>query len=146
MSQMAWLMHQQVCPRAVSGLSGDLMALQTHIMRRAMGVPSEDVITPNADDARFADPVCWTDSATWDIIKVVSRLTHRLKAYFRDAGLVRPRAAPGRLLVAQLANLVAPTNYFWLNPVAMQRFVETNGESASRAGRTCSVTSRRRTS
>ena len=26
-------------------------------------------------------------------------------------------------------HLVAPTNYFWLNPVAMQRFVETNGES-----------------
>jgi len=25
--------------------------------------------------------------------------------------------------------MVAPTNFFWLNPVAMRRFVETSGES-----------------
>ena len=87
-AQMAWLMHPQEFARAVSGLSGDLMALQTHIMRRAMGIPSEDVITPNADDARFADPV-WTDSATWDIIKEwYLAFTHRLEdMYFETPGL-----------------------------------------------------------
>jgi polyhydroxyalkanoate synthase len=26
-------------------------------------------------------------------------------------------------------NMVAPSNFFWLNPVAMERFVATKGES-----------------
>ena len=67
-AQMAWMMHPQELMRATSALSGDLLALQTHVMRRALGMPSEDVITPNPDDVRFADPV-WSDAATWDIIK-----------------------------------------------------------------------------
>ena len=129
-AQMAWLMHPQEFARAVSGLSGDLMALQTHIMRRAMGIPSEDVITPNADDARFADPV-WTDSATWDIIKEwYLAFTHRLEdMYFETPGLSDRERRRAAFWLRKWLNLVAPTNYFWLNPVAMQRFVETNGES-----------------
>ncbi len=62
-AQMAWMMHPQELMRAASALSGDLMALQTHVMRRALGMPSEDVITPNPDDVRFSDPI-WTDAAT----------------------------------------------------------------------------------
>ena len=67
-AQMAWLMHPQELLRAASALSGDLVALQTHVARRALGMPSEDVIRPNADDGRFSDPI-WTESASWDIIK-----------------------------------------------------------------------------
>ncbi len=129
-AQMAWLMHPQEFARAVSGLSGDLMALQTHVMRRAMGIPSEDVIAPNADDARFADPV-WTDSATWDIIKEwYLAFTHRLEdMYFETPGLSDRERRRAAFWFRKWLNLVAPTNYFWLNPVAMRRFVETNGES-----------------
>ena len=54
-AQMAWLLHPQELSRAATALSGDLLALQMHVMRRAMGIPSPDVIRPNADDARFAD-------------------------------------------------------------------------------------------
>ena len=61
-AQMAWLMHPQELSRAMSALSGDLVALQSHVMRRALGVPSSDVVRPSADDARFADPI-WTESA-----------------------------------------------------------------------------------
>ena len=78
-AQMAWLMHPQELLRAASALSGDLIALQAHVMRRAMGMQSDDVIGPNSDDARFADPI-WTNSASWDITKEwYLALTHRLQ-------------------------------------------------------------------
>ena len=47
-AQMAWMMHPQELVRAASALSGDLVALQVHVMRRAMGMQSEDVIRRSA--------------------------------------------------------------------------------------------------
>ncbi len=132
-AQMAWMMHPQELARALSGLSGDLVELQSHVMRRAMGIPSTDVIRPNADDARFSDPV-WTESATWDIIKEwYLAFTHRLEdMYFETPGLSDKERRRSAFWLRKWLNMVAPTNFFWLNPVAMERFVETNGESLQR--------------
>jgi len=129
-AHMAWMMHPQELTRAVNALSGDLFALQSHVMRRAIGIPSDDVIKPNADDSRFAAPV-WTDSASWDIIKEwYLAFTHRLQdMYFETPGLSDKERRRAAFWLREWLNMVAPTNYFWLNPVAMRRFVETNGES-----------------
>ena len=130
-AQMAWLMHPQELMRVLSGLSGDLIALQSHIARRAMGMPSPDVIRPNADDARFADPI-WSDSATWDIVKEwYLAFTRRLEdMYFETPGLSERERRRSAFWLRKWLNMVSPTNFFWLNPVALQRFVETGGESA----------------
>ena len=129
-AQVAWLMHPQELIRTVNGLSGDLLALQSHVMRRAMGIPSEDVIQPHPDDARFADPV-WTDSATWDITKEwYLAFTHRLQdMYFETPGLSTKERRRAAFWLREWLNMVAPTNFFWLNPVAIKRCVETQGES-----------------
>lgn len=129
-AQVAWFMHPQELMRAVSALSGDLIALQSHVTRRAMGVASADVIQPNADDARFAAPV-WTDSASWDIIKEwYLAFTRRFQdMYFDTPGLSEKERRRAAFWSREWLNMVAPTNFFWLNPVAMERFVATNGES-----------------
>jgi len=129
-AQMAWVMHPQELTRAFNALSGDLLALQSHILRRAMGIQSTDVIRPNIDDARFADPV-WSDSPTWDIVKEwYIALTHRLEdMLFETPGLADKERRRSAFWLRNWLNMVAPTNFFWLNPVAMQRFAETNGES-----------------
>ena len=129
-AQMAWMLHPQELGRAAHALSGDLFALQSHLMRRALGMPSGDVIRPNADDARFAHPA-WTNSATWDIIKEwYLAFTRRLEdMFFETPGLSDKERRRSAFWLRKWLNMVAPTNYFWLNPVAMQRFVETNGES-----------------
>lgn len=129
-AQMAWLMHPQELMRAASGLTGDLIALQTHVFRRALGMPSEDVVLPAEDDTRFADPI-WADSASWDIIKEwYLALTHRLQdMYFETPGLSDKERERAAFWSRTWLNMVAPTNFFWLNPVAMQRFVETEGQS-----------------
>jgi polyhydroxyalkanoate synthase subunit PhaC len=126
----AWLMHPQELTRAVSGLSGDLLALQSHVMRRALGVPSTDVIRPNPDDARFSDPA-WTDSATWDIVKEwYIAFNRRLEdMLFETPGLSDKERRRSAFWLRTWLNMVSPTNFFWLNPVAMRRYVESNGES-----------------
>ena len=132
-AQMAWMMHPQELLRAASALSGDLLALQTHVMRRALGMPSADVIVPNPDDVRFTDPV-WTDAATWDIIKEwYLAFTRRLEdMFFETPGLSDKERRRSAFWLRKWLNMVAPNNFFWLNPVAMERFVATSGESLAR--------------
>ena len=129
-AQRAWLMHPQELLRAASALSGDLLALQAHVLRRALGIPSEDVIKPNSDDARFSDPI-WTDSASWDITKEwYLALTHRLQdMVFETPGLSDKERRRAAFWSREWLNMVSPSNFFWLNPVAMERFVSTKGAS-----------------
>ncbi len=132
-AQMAWMMHPQELLRAASALSGDLLALQAHVVRRSLGMPSEDVIEPNPDDVRFSDPI-WTNAATWDIIKEwYLAFTHRLQdMYFETPGLSDKERRRAAFWLRKWLNMVAPTNFFWLNPVAVERFVTTSGESLAR--------------
>ena len=129
-AQVAWMMHPQELSRAVNALSGDLLALQSHVMRRAMGIASDDVIQPNADDARFADPI-WTSSASWDITKEwYLAFTRRWQdMFFETPGLSDKERRRAAFWLREWLNMVAPTNAFWSNPVAMERCVATNGES-----------------
>jgi polyhydroxyalkanoate synthase len=129
-AHMAWLMHPQELRRATASLSGDLLALQAHIARRAVGIPSADVVHPHPDDARFADPA-WSESPTWDIIKEwYLAFTHRLQdMYFETPGLSDKERRRAAFWLRKWLNAIAPTNFFWTNPVAIRKYVESNGES-----------------
>ena len=131
-AQMAWLMHPQELGRALNALTGDVLSLQSHVMRRAFGLQSDDVVEPNPDDARFADPV-WRESPSWDIIKEwYLAYTHRLEDMFYETpGLSEKERRRAAFWLRKWLNAVAPTNFFWTNPVAMRKFVETNGQSLS---------------
>lgn len=126
----AWLMHPQELSRVLTGLSGDLLALQGHVLRRAFGLPSEDVVSPNADDSRFSDPV-WEQSPTWDIIKEwYLAFTHRLEdMYFETPGLSSKERRRAAFWLRKWLNAMAPTNCFWTNPVALRKFVESKGDT-----------------
>ena len=129
-AQAAWMMHPQELSRAISGMSGDVLALQAHLMRRAMGMPSVDVVRPHVDDARFADPV-WSEAPTWDIIKEsYLAFTHRIEdMLFETPGLSDKERGRAAFWVRTWLNAIAPTNFFLTNPIAMRKYVETNGES-----------------
>ena len=131
-AQMAWMMHPQEYLRAVSGLSGDLLALQGHIARRSLGITSEDVIEPNEDDTRFSEPV-WNE-ASWDILKeLYLAFTRRWQdMYYETPGLSDKERRRAAFWSRNWLNMMAPTNFFWLNPVAMRRALDTRGESIFR--------------
>ncbi len=129
-AQAAWLMHPQELSRAISAISGDVLALQGHLMRRAVGMPSEDVIKPQPDDARFADPA-WSQVPTWDIIKEsYLAITHRVEdMLFETPGLSDKERRRAAFWMREWLNAMAPTNFLLTNPVAQRKYVETRGES-----------------
>ena len=129
-AQAAWMMHPQELSRAMSAMSGDFLALQTHLLRRAFGLPSVDVVRPHADDARFADPI-WSESPSWDIIKEsYLAITHRIEdMLFETPGLSDKERRRAAFWMREWLNAVAPTNFFMTNPIAMRKFAETKGDS-----------------
>jgi polyhydroxyalkanoate synthase len=102
-------------------------------MRRTLGLPSDDVIQPHADDARFADPD-WVDKAVWDVAKeyylAFTRCTEDL--LFETPGLSDRQRKRAAFWARQWLNAMAPTNFFFSNPIAMRRFFETRGDSLRR--------------
>ena len=129
-AQAAWLMHPQELSAATNTLLVDAMAFQAHLTRLAMGLPTEAVIKPHVDDVRFADPD-WEEKPFWDTIKeFYLGITHRTEDMLFDApGLSEMQRRRAAFWVRQWLNAMAPTNFFFTNPVAMRRFVETRGDS-----------------
>ena len=129
-AQVALLMHPQEFLQAVDDLSSDWVALYDHALRRMLGMPAHEVLEQSPEDERFADPI-WTESASWDIFKewylVHSRRLQQICLETPGlSGHARRRAA---FWQRNWLNMVSPTNFFWLNPRAMTRFVETRGGS-----------------
>jgi polyhydroxyalkanoate synthase len=132
-AQVAWLLHPQELGERAARLSTDLWRLQWHTWYRLMGIADEDPIKPNADDARFADPV-WTDSPTWDLTKDwYLAFTHHAQDMLYDTpGLSHKDRRRAAFWWRKWLNAVAPTNYLWTNPVAIRKAVESRGESLGR--------------
>ena len=129
-AQLAWLMHPQELGERAAALTVDLWHLQWHSLRRALGLPSHDPVQPHADDPRFADAV-WTDSPTWDLVKEwYLAFTHHVQdMLFETPGLSSKERRRAAFWWRKWLNAIAPTNYLWSNPVALQRAAETRGES-----------------
>lgn len=129
-AQMAWLMHPQELSQATHALCVDSMAFQAHLMRLAMGLPSDDVIKPHVDDVRFADPD-WDQNPVLDAIKeFYLGVTHRTEDMLFDTpGLSDMQRRRAAFWARQWLNAMAPTNFFFSNPLAMRRFIETHGDS-----------------
>jgi polyhydroxyalkanoate synthase len=129
-AQAAWLLHPQELSAAANSLFVDSMAFQAHLMRLAMGLPTQDVIKPHVDDVRFADPQ-WDDNPVLDAIKeFYLGVTHRTEDMLFDTpGLSDMQRRRAAFWARQWLNAMAPTNFFFSNPLAMRRFNETHGES-----------------
>lgn len=95
-----------------------------------MGLPSDDPLKPNVDDVRFADKV-WEESPTWDLVKEwYLVLTHHVQdMLYETPGLSQKERRRAAFWWRKWLNAVAPTNFLMSNPVAMQRAIETRGES-----------------
>ncbi|PKO61861.1 MAG: alpha/beta hydrolase [Betaproteobacteria bacterium HGW-Betaproteobacteria-18] len=129
-AQVALLMHPQEFLQAADDLSTDWVALYDHGMRRLLGMPTHEVFEQSPDDARFADLV-WTETAIWDIYKEwYLTFSNRLqKICLETPGLSGHERRRAAFWQRNWLNMVSPTNFFWLNPQAMARFIETKGES-----------------
>ena len=132
-AQMAWLLHPQELGERMAQLLSDLWQLQWHTTHRMLGLEHPDPIQPNADDARFNDPI-WSESPNWDMVKDwYLAFTHRAQDMLYDTpGLSSKDRRRAAFWWRKWLNAVAPTNYFWTNPIAIRKAFETRGESLSR--------------
>ncbi len=135
-AQLAWVAHPQELAEAAAEYSTHMMALQWQSWQRMFGVEADDVESPNPDDNRFVDSI-WHDSATWDITKEWYLLmTHHVQdMLFRTPGLCSRDRRRAAFWWRKWLNAMAPTNFLLTNPVAMQKAVESNGESLARGMR-----------
>lgn len=135
-AQLAWASHPQELAEEVSEFSVRMLALQWHSWQRMLGLPSDDVESPNPDDNRFADPV-WNESATWDIAKEWYLVTtHQIQdMLYATPGLSSRDRRRAAFWWRKWLNAMAPTNFLLTNPVALRKAAETNGESLLRGWR-----------
>ncbi len=128
--QKAWLENPRQLFNRTMTLSVDCWAVQSQTWRRFMGIPEKDQVPAVEYDERFADPI-WTDVVYLDFIKQYYLLGTRWleDAIYDSPDLDAKTREKSAFWVRQWLNAIAPTNYFWTNPTAVKRFVETGGES-----------------
>src|SRR5579859_1367912 len=130
LSGYAWWLHPHELARRSLEFTQKLMALQTHAALRLMGGKEPDLIAPQPDDTRFADPV-WSSDPSWDLLKQWYLFVTRevQDALFETPDLppkLRRRAA---FWSRTWLNALAPTNFLATNPVALRKAIESRGES-----------------
>jgi len=132
-AQIAWLLHPQEFAEQWWTFLGQWLSLQTHALRRLAGSAEADLVAPQADDARFADPV-WTEEVRWDLLKQGYLFyTRQIQdALFRTPGLAPKERRRAAFWWRKWLNAVAPTNFLFSNPVAVRKAVESNGASLQR--------------
>jgi len=129
-AQVSWALHPQEWFRQMVAYSNDAACLWAHMARRMMGAPSEDPVKPQPDDTRFSDEV-WTEYASWDIVKewYLLHTRHIQDMLYESPGLSENERRRAAFWWRQYLNAIAPTNFFWGNPQALRKAVETNGQS-----------------
>ena len=132
-AHLVWMLHPLELFDLISRNAVDLMALQLHTAVRLAGKPGPDLVVPQADDTRFADPV-WTQETHWSLLKqwYLFYTRHVQNALFATPWLSPKERRRAAFWWRKWLNAAAPTNFLPTNPVAMRKAVETNGESLRR--------------
>jgi polyhydroxyalkanoate synthase len=129
-ARLAWWLHPLELAEHATRAAGDLASLQLHSMARLAGHGGPDVVQPQADDTRFADPV-WSNEPGWNLLKqwYLFYTRHVQDALFQTPGLSPRERRRAAFWWRQWLNAAAPTNFLATNPVAMRRAVESRGAS-----------------
>ena len=132
-AQFAWWSHPLEFSELWMRAAADLAALQIHSPARLAGRELPDVVRPQPDDSRFADPA-WTEQPSWALLKQWYLFTtHQVQdALYQTPGLSPKERRRAAFWWRQWLNAVAPTNFLLTNPVAMRKAVESRGESLRR--------------
>ncbi|HEX5127190.1 MAG TPA: alpha/beta fold hydrolase [Rhodocyclaceae bacterium] len=132
-AQISWMLHPQELAEHMTAFNKDFLAVAAHAQRRMFGLPSDEPVESNPDDTRFVDPA-WTELPSWDIYKDWYLLwTRRIQDMLHAApGMSQSERCRAAFWSRQWLNAVAPTNFFWTNPLAMRQALETQGESLKR--------------
>ena len=129
-SWQAWMNHPAELMTAGSQMLSDWAQLNGNAWARLNGVAKPAEIEPEWFDQRFANPA-WKVEPGWE--NLMEQYLYWSRAYERlveeTPGMDHAERRKAAFWFKKYANAVAPTNQFWLNPEALRRAVETNGQS-----------------
>jgi polyhydroxyalkanoate synthase len=122
-----WLRDPQRALELQSSLGKAYLDLWGNAVKRMAGGQVEPVAAPDPRDKRFADPE-WSSNQFFDFLKQAYLLTvdwaHRL---VHDAkGLDPHTLQKADFYVRQIANAIAPSNFFLTNPEVLRETVSSN--------------------
>ncbi len=128
--QRAWMQHPEKMTRWFMRLGSDAWLVQLQSWERFSGLPVSDQIKAVEYDERFQEPD-WTENPYYDTLKEFYLLYTR---WLEDMIYATPDISPHTrdkvgFWVRQVLNAIAPTNFFWTNPVAIKKFIESNGQN-----------------
>lgn len=128
--QRAWLAHPCELTNELTKLGAEFWALQIWQRMYAYG-KHQDLIPAKRYDERFQDPI-WTENAYLDTLKEIYLIyIHWLEdAIYQTPDVPDRTRRKAAFWVREALNAIAPTNFFWTNPVAIKRYIETEGQSA----------------
>ena len=131
--EQAWMDHPLDFAASMTRFSGDLVALQMRMWKRAFCMLDRDIASPHSEDQRFADPE-WSKNPFWDSIKQAYLTMTRdcVDMVYSTPDLTDKERRRAAFWAKALFNAFAPTNFFWTNPVALQKFVDSRGETLAR--------------
>lgn len=129
--QQAWLRQPERLATCLQQLTLDACRIQDRFAQASMGIPSEPAQAAVRYDERFQDPV-WTDHPWFSYLKETYLLySHWLEDAIYATENVDPKQRQrAAFWTRQWLDAIAPTNYFWTNPQALQRAIASEGFSA----------------
>jgi polyhydroxyalkanoate synthase len=106
-----------------------LNAIQRQFMGHAAGV-APDPVKPSEYDERFQDPA-WTQNPWFDFLKEYYLLGSRAleDAIFATPDVPEKTRRRAAFWARQWLDAVAPSNFLWTNPVALEKMIESGGMS-----------------
>jgi polyhydroxyalkanoate synthase len=128
----AWLDHPAELAAALGHLCRDVQTLQLETWKQAAGIGFDDPVPAAPEDERFADPA-WSANPSFRALKDCYLLyTRWLEQTVYDApGAPKRERRQAAFWTRQWFNMLAPSNYFFTNPVAIRKFWESSGASAA---------------
>jgi polyhydroxyalkanoate synthase len=127
--QKAWWAHPFLLNEELTRLGARSLALATR--PRVSGAPvSKDLVPPAVYDERFNHPL-WSQNPYLDTLKEYYLLYSQwlVNAIYKTPDLPDKTKHKAAFWTSEFLNGVAPTNFFWTNPEAIMRAIESGGRS-----------------
>ena len=127
----AWSRNPEKFQQRLQEFYVNLLKVQQQVATRAVGNCVPDcVVAPVSYDERFQDQA-WTESPWFDFLKEYYLLCTRAMedAVFDAPGVPEKTKRQAAFWARQVLNAMAPGNFLWTNPAALNRFIATGGLS-----------------
>jgi polyhydroxyalkanoate synthase len=131
----AWCSHPALLREELTRFNVQAIALATWQRQAGQG-NGKDLIPPVIYDERFQHPL-WTESPYFDTLKEMYLLCTRWleDAIYRTPDTPERSRRVAAFWTREFLNAVAPSNFFWTNPEAMLRALQTDGRSVAEGWR-----------